>query len=525
MSEIKAFINGKIYLTYLPVRKVEAFIIFNDRVLDVGDNEHIIKLARILNAKIIDLNGKVVLPGFIDSHVHLDSLGLYLNMLDLRGVKSINELKERLKTYVEQNRDLPWILGHGWDQELFIEGRWPNRWDLDEVIDDKPVMLTRICLHAAVLNTKAIETLGISDINSPNILRNERGEPTGIITEDIVRLARFSIKKSLSDKDYLKLLKDALRHVVSNGVTMIGYVGCEEKVLKALQILRENKEIPIRIRVYLSAEANMETINTLIKLGIRRGFGDEYLKIMGIKILADGSLGARTAWLSSPYNDMPETSGSPNITFEDLLKIAEIASKSELQLAIHGIGDKTIDMILSVYEKIGRDRHRIEHASVIRDDQIKKLVNLGIVACVQPHFIISDWWVVKRLGVERCKWVYPFKKMIDGGVNMSVGTDCPVEILNPWETVYSAVTRGAYENIELYELSKDQKLGLTEALYYYTYGSAYAMYEEDNYGSLEVGKYADFIVVDKDPFSVEDKELKNIKILETYVGGKKVYNI
>jgi len=520
MVMLKAFINSKIYISYMPLRTAEAFIV-GDKVIYYGDEDSVLKIANSLSAEIVDLEGKIVLPGFIDCHTHLDGLALYLNSLDLRGVRSIKELKAKLKKYA-QEKESQWILGHGWDQELFAESRWPTRWDLDEVVPDKPVMLTRICGHAAVLNTKAMEIFGILNLKSPNILRDKDGEATGIITEDMVYLAKLKVRSQFSINDYKNMLRNALQYAASQGVTMLGFVSCDKTILNALMDLWREYNFPVRVRIYLTPDN--EILSCLEKLGGKMGFGDEYLKIMGIKILADGSLGARTAWLSKPYDDDQTTSGAPNISKDELSEIVKFCNELGLQLAIHGIGDKTIDMILDVYSELSDDiRHRIEHASILRNDQIARIKNLGISVSVQPHFIISDWWVVNRVGEERAKYVYPFKSLVNSGVSIGISTDCPVEILNPWATVYAAVTRGKYENIPLYRYTIDECLSLNEALHYYTYGSAYMMHEEERYGSLEVGKYADFIVVDVDPFEVDQTRLKTINILETYVNGKCVY--
>jgi len=522
---VTGFVNGNVYVSFKPVRKAEAIVVDGERILYVGSSSVAKGIVDLLGGSIVDLSGKTVLPGFIDSHIHVDELGLQLGMLDLRGVRSIKELKERLRDF-SRSVDTLWIIGFGWDQELFEERRWPNRWDLDEVVSNRPVILYRICMHVAVLNSRALEIVSVSGMNSQNIVRDDRGVPTGIVKEDALNIVRDKIEESISVDDYKKIVLKALNYIASHGVTTAGFVGCNPKVFKALTELWKERKLPIRVRVYLDFRKSWSLINVVRDLGFRSGFGDSYLKIMGVKLYADGSLGARTAWLSKPYSDDPSTSGYPATDLRDLRAAAKKIHESGLQLAIHGIGDRAIDAILDIYQELPNAaelRHRIEHASVARDDQIEKMARIGVVASVQPNFVISDWWALQRLGEERIKWLYPFKTMIEKGVAIGFGTDSPVEPVNPWQTIYAAVTRGKYENIVHYKYTENQRLSVEEALHLYTWGSAYIMHEENDLGSLEPGKLADFIVVDKDPLEVSEEEIKNIKILEVYVGGKLVW--
>ncbi|MDI3474515.1 MAG: hypothetical protein PWQ79_1535 [Thermococcaceae archaeon] len=530
---IRAFVNGKIYVSYKPIRIVDGILVAYGRIIHAGSSEKARELAMNLGGDVVDLGGKTVLPGFIDSHLHLEELGMALETLDLRGVKSITELKERLKKYAKTT-STSWILGHGWDQELFEEKRWPTRWDIDEVVGDRPVMLSRVCLHAAVLNTKAMELAGLLEADLPGVVRDERGEVTGVIKEEAFEMAREKFKETLKPEDYEHFIKRGVEHLASLGVTAVGTMSVDETTLRALSSLDEKGELKLRVFAYLDPGkrevkgegmfGDTEVLEALKRLGVKRGFGGRKLRIAGVKVLADGSLGARTAWLSEPYADSP-TRGYPNVSKEVLEKIAKEAHGAGLQLAVHGIGDATIDMILSVYSSLqepGRLRHRIEHASILRPDQIKRMAELGVAASVQPRFIISDWWAVKRVGERRAGWIYPFKSMLKAGIVLGFGTDSPIEPANPWKSVYAAVTRGKYENVETYEHTKGECLGVDEALYAYTHGSAYVLGAEDELGTLEEGKFADFIVVDRDPFEVEEIELREIKVLESYVGGERL---
>lgn len=532
-KNVKFFRNGKIYTSFAPRRTVEALITAGEKVLFAGKEEKAHTLAEILNGKVIDLEGDTILPGFIDSHLHLDSLGKHLNSLDLRDTESIGQLQHKLKEFARES-EKEWILGRGWDQERFEEERWPTRWDLDDVVRDRPILLIRVCGHVAVLNTKAMKITGLLDEESSQVLRNEEGVAIGVITEAMVGRAREKVNENLTLHDYRKFLKDAMSHAASQGVTTVGFVSCGTTSFEALEEMTK-EEIKTRIRLYLNPGerepnseemyANTKILEFLKQLGLRGVFGKERVKVQGIKVLADGSLGGRTAWLSEAYADAPETQGFPNLRKERLRTIAKKTDALNLQLAVHGIGDKTIDMILDTYEELENAKalsHRIEHASVLRGDQIERASDLGVAVSVQPRFIISDFWSVKRLGAERAHFLYPFKTMRKANIPMGFGTDAPVEELNPWETIYAAITRGKNEGVTLHDLSKDEKLSLEEALHCYTEGSAEIM-GTGGLGSLKEGYYADLIITDEDPFAVDENSLKDIDIKATYVGGKQVF--
>jgi predicted amidohydrolase YtcJ len=523
---VKAFINGKIYVSYVPLRVESGLVVHGERVLYVGLSEKAAEIARILGGDIVDLAGRVVVPGFIDSHLHIDSLGLALLTLDLRGVRSISELKEKLRVFASRSR-FTWVLGHGWDQELFEDKRWPTRWDLDEVISDRPVLLTRICLHAGVVNTRGLLVSKISSGGLPGVLRDEKGEPTGILVEEALKHVREKVRSDLTMRDYVEIIKTAQEHLLANGVTTIGVAGCGLKVFRALLYMWSRGELNVRVRVYLyHEEGEVDILKLLDKLGIRSGFGDEYLRIMGVKFFTDGALGPRTAWLSEPYADNPSSTGKPILEPEELRKLIKRAHDLGLQVAVHAIGDRALDAVIEAFNQVKPEklRHRVEHASLVRDDQLDDLKRLKPGLSIQPHFVISDWWAKSRLGEKRIKWLYRFKTLISSGLIVGFSTDAPVEPVNPWETIYASVTRGKYDGVPYYEDTAQESLTLQEALYSYTQGSAQLVRSEIEIGTLEPGRLADFVVLDKDPFTVPDKEIREIRVLETYIGGKLLYS-
>jgi len=521
LARVKCFVNARVYTGFKPLRVVDSLVAGYGRILYTGEAGRALSLCNMLGGEVVDLGGRVVLPGFIDSHMHLDGLGLMLSSLELRGVSSIRELKERLGKYARE-ASTGWIYGRGWDQELFQEARWPTRWDLDEVVSDRPVILVRVCGHAGVLNTRAMEATGLINSSLPGVLRNSMGEATGVVVEEALEEALRAYHSSLATSDRVLFLKKALEYAASMGVTSVGFMSCSMEYLKALQELaRDGWRYP-RVRIYVDTGL----FRRIVEQGLHGLLGDEYIRIQGVKAFADGSLGARTAWLSKPYSDDPSTTGRQLVGREELTWIVREASRIGLQVAVHSIGDAALDLVLSVYREFPETsilRHRIEHASLIRPDQVEEARRIGVAISVQPRFVISDWWAKERLGSERVRWLYPFKTLIESNIWLGISTDSPVEPLNPWETVYAAVTRGRLEGNPFYEDTRHEALDAWEALYYYTMGSAYIMHMEDYAGSLDEGKYADFIVVDRDPFETPVEELNRIKVLETYVGGEKIY--
>jgi len=523
MVDSKVLVNGRIYVSFRPIRMAEALVTLNERVAYVGIESKAMELADIFDSDVIDLKGKATMPGFVDSHMHLDWLGSIFETLDLRGCRSIRQLKEKLREYIDGHEEMNYIIGRGWDQELFVEKRYPTRWDIDEVEIGRPVILTRICGHAAVLNSKALEEAGILEkVSSPHLQRDADGEPTGIVTEGLLEFAEGKLQTSSNVRDLLRQFQNGLSYCASKGITTLDFVSCTLESYKALQILRKEGKLLVRVRVHMTPKA----LDALSALGIRGGYGDSMLKVVGIKAFADGSLGARTAWLSFPYGDQPGEFGSALIGEDELESLARSAEDLDLQIATHAIGDRAIDIILSAYGKIEstkRLRHRIEHCSIVRNDQVGRIKELGAAVTIKPHFVISDWWVTSRIGKERARLAYPFKKMAIEIACIGIGTDCPVEPVNPWETVYAAVTRGAEDGVPLASETQEEKLTLEETLDKYTYGSSCTLNEENDLGTLDPGKYADFVILETDPFSVNVEQIRDLKVLETYVGGRRSF--
>ena len=502
---------------------IKAIGIKGNRIAYISSNKNLEKYIDE-DTKVYDLKGHLVLPGFVDAHIHLLSLAKSRMWIDLKNVRSIEELKDLVRKEVKQKEKGEWVLGRGWDQEKFKEKRFPNRWDLDEVAPDNPVVLVRVCGHMCVVNSLALRIAGICK-NTPSpkggeIVKNEEGEPTGLLKESAMSLVFNKIgydRKKLFEK-YVEIIEEVLK----SGITMVHLMSVSREEFEFLEKLSLEGKLKLRVRVYF----DVGLLPYLEKLGIRGGFGNDFLKICGIKIILDGSLGARSAALREAYSDDKDNFGIMLMNYGELKRIIEKCKKLGLQPAVHAIGDRAIEMVLRVYEEVYRNevkkyRPRIEHVSLLSEDLIQRIKDLKPIACVQPNFVISDWWAYERVG-ERIKFLYPFKTLYKI-TKLAIGSDSPVEPFNPFVQIYAAITRGVNEGVTTYNFTKHEVMGVHEIIKAYTEGGAYASFDENDYGNIEVGKKADLIVLDKDIFSCDAKKIKKIKIIGVMVDGKFVY--
>lgn len=504
----------RVYTWFSPPEVAEALVTYGGRVVYAGSRERALRVGRELDAEVLDLGDSVVIPGLIDPHVHLESLGLSLNSLDLREVSSIEELKEVLRRAAGSGTG--WIFGRGWDQERFKEGRCPTRWDVDEAVGRRPAVLVRVCGHMALLSTAAAEELDIERRVGDRAIRDSSGTFTGLVVEEGVGEVMREFWRRVDDPTLSKYLLDAVSAAARYGITTLGVAGTSLRVLSALSKLASGGSLPLRVRLYLDREAFDKVVEASLAGPIEVG----NLRVVGVKLFADGSLGARTAYLSEPYEDEPGARGVKLADREVVARYARLAEELGYQVAVHAIGDAALDEVIAGLAGC-RGRHRVEHLSVVRDDQLEALGKLGVAGVVQPHFIVTDWWVVRRVGARRARWVYRFRTL-SRYVQLALSTDAPVEPVDPWENIYAAVTRGASEGVELSRYTKGEELTVAEALHYYTYGSAYALREEGRLGSLRPGYLADFAVLDRDPLEVGVDELRRVRVLGVYVGGVRV---
>jgi len=505
--------DGRVYPDAKPGSRFEALAVWKGRVTDIGSSQQILKL-RARATTTINLRGKVVLPGFCDSHIHLLSYGMLLRTLDLSKTRSIEEMNQQVARRASLLEPGEWILGRGWDDEKLREHRYPERRDLDHSASN-PVFLKRVCGHVAVANSEALSLSGIDrDTLEPEggvILRESHGAPNGVLKERALELVEMAVPQSM--KEIKKSLALAARRLAKLGLTSLHCIVNDANELKALQELKRERGIPQSIYAIVP----VKLLDHLVSLGLSTDRGEGAFRIGGLKLYLDGSLGARTAALNSPYHDSPASSGMLTMSREELERVAVTAREGGFQLCIHAIGDRAVELAIQIIKKVfgpreSREfRHRIEHASLVSDQSRLVMAKLGIIASVQPRFIYSDSWAAERLGTHRLNNLYPFASMTEQGILLTAGSDCPVEDPNPFEGVWSAIARPGLDVIE--------RLTVSQALAAYTENAAFASFCEESRGTLGPGNIADIVVLDRDPFECSPEALRQTRVLRTIIAG------
>ncbi len=513
-------INGNIITMNSSQPRTQAVAVKNGLIGAVGTQGEVKQWVG-KDTRIVNLRGKTVLPGLIDTHVHMAGFGCSLTQTDLRGASSIKEVQRRLQERVQETLKGKWILGRGWDQDRFKEKRYPTRSDIDRVSPSNPVALTRVCGHIGVVNSKAFEMACISKETTAPLggqidTDPKTGEPTGVLRESAYDLVLKMIPEP-SEEELTEACRLACEKAVETGLTSVHWLVSSQREIRILQRLREQGKLPLRVYLIIP----VELLSCFADAGLCTGFGDFMLRLGGVKVFADGSLGARTAALNEAYADESSTKGILCLSQRDLVKIITKAQKAGFQVCVHAIGDRAVSTVLSAFEKASKSssenvrRNRIEHASVLNQQLIKRLKKLGLIACVQPHFVVSDFWVEARLGRARARWTYPFKALIENGVLIAGGSDCPVEPINPLLGIYALAARESFP---------EERVSVEEALKVYTINAAYASFEENMKGSIELGKLADFTVLSNNPLVMKPEKIKDIKVEMTIVGGRIVYS-
>lgn len=455
-----------------------------------------------------DLGGRTVLPGPVDAHDHL----LWLAHDDLRaanlvGCDSLDELLARLAAHRERRPD-GWLTGYGFDHERFPDAAFPTRADLDRVSTTRPIVVSRVCGHAIAANSRALELAGVSS-------------DTGILTEERMDPVYAAIPEPTVD-EWVDIARHGIRLLAAGAFTGAHVLVNTPAEVAAFQRLRAQGELTVRIRLQIP----YRLLKHLKAVGLMTGLGDEWLRIGSIKLFSDGSMGARTAALTTDYADEPGNRGELIHPRERLAAMVRDVHDSGCQVCVHAIGDDamdaTMDAIIAASGSGTRAaRHRIEHASITRPDQIRRLAETGIVTCVQPQFTVTDFWTVSRLGEERKGWIYPFASMLREGVILAGGTDAPVERLSSLEAVGRAVTRDAPWRGEAISRGHvpGECLSVEQAWRVFAEGSAYAGFAEGRFGALEPSKACDFIALDGDPWTADPKSLETMEPAMVVTGG------
>ena len=516
--------NAKIWTGNSDQPNAEAMAIKGDSILAIGSFENI-KIFKGPNTKTIDVHGNFITPGFIDSHVHLLMGGNSLLNVQLRDANTKEKFIKRIASFSKDLKPDQWIVEGNWDHTLW-GGELPSKEWIDNFTKEKPVAIYRMDGHMILANSAALKIAGI-DKNTPKvkngeIVKNPDGTPTGILKSEAMYLVLNKIP-SLTDSQKEKAIKSAQKYLHSNGVTSIHDVDS----LGGFDILKKmyaNNELDIRVYsadpLYnWKAISNKEKVKTKwLKNGLLKGF-------------VDGSLGSHSAAFKEPYSDKPEDSGILTANIDSLKTWITKADNKNLQITVHAIGDKANNTLLNTYETVIQSngikdrRFRIEHAQHLDQNDISRFSDLNVIASMQPYHAIDDGrWAENLIGPERIKTTYAFKSLIDANTTLVFGSDWPVAPASPLYGIYAAVTRQTLDNKNLNGWIPEQKINLEQALLAYTKNAAYSSFDEKIKGTLEEGKLADFVILSEDLTKIESEKIKNVIVLQTYIGGKMVFS-
>ena len=536
------FVHGNVYTgvveasSFKSIKRAQAIAVRGDRIEAVGENTEILKL-KGPQTEVIDLGGKFIMPGFNDAHVHLSEGGSQRLNVNLIGVKSLDEFRERIRAKVEAAAPGDWILGGGWDENLWPVKTVPTRWDVDEVSGDHPIFLDRVDGHIAVANTRALQlasiTIASRDPKGGKIDRDSNGQPNGILRETARAAVVNAIPEPTHDKRR-QAMEAALADAAQWGLTSLQDNSKSWEDFKILEEIEKDGQLTARISEWLPFNDPLDRLDAKRK---EHPASDPMLHTGMLKAFMDGSLGSHTAALLEPYADDPKNVGLPQYDPAKLKDMAKERVLDGFQLGFHAIGDKGAQLALDAFadaEKAAKEkkvkaanggddyRLRIEHAQVVTPLEIVKFRDLKVIASMQPCHVLTDMkWAQARLGEKRAAHSYAWNEFLKRGVTLAFGTDYPVEPLTPFRGLYAAVTRKSEDGKQ--EYFPEQKITMDQAIAAYTTGSAFAEFEEKQKGLMVPGMFADFTVLDRDITAVSPQKLLETKVLRTVVGGKTVY--
>lgn len=521
-------VKGYTLTTDGKMQTFSAIAMESGKIIATGDQTLVEKYSK--NAKLIDGQQKVMLPGLIDAHGHLLGLGATLLQVDVRDIPSAKQTAQKVQKYASQNKQLKWITGRGWNQVLWPGKEYPTAQQLDEYISNKPVFLERVDGHAAWVNTKAMEIAGINkdtlDPPGGKYIRDSEGNPTGVLIDNAMLVLEEHLPKA-GDDFFQASLDAAGEHLLSLGVTSMHDAGISHDVYHFYVEQANQQKLPVRVYAMVSAtDPHLQTM-------LERGYVNDpldLLSIRSVKAYGDGALGSRGAALIHPYSDSPENSGLLVTRQAALKPLFDTVIGAKFQLSFHAIGDLAnrlaLDQYEATYNTIGGKalRHRIEHAQVVNIKDIPRFKTLNIIPSMQPTHATSDMNMAQdRVGLSRLRGAYAWQTFLKQGSPVAFGSDFPVELANPFFGLHAAVTRQDRKNQPDGGWIKQEAVTLQQAFKGFTLDAAYAAHQEDKLGTLTKGKWADFILVDQDIFSIPANDIWKTQVLETWIAGKQVF--
>ncbi len=527
-------ISADLVVTNANIRTMDAkrtiarsLAVLNGRIVAIGSDTDTRSLIGP-RTRIIDAGDKLIIPGFNDAHAHFMETGQQLSSVDLRTAATPAEFVQRIKDFAAKLPKGRWILGGKWDHENWTPADLPTAAMIDAATPDHPVFIDRLDGHMALANTLAMKLAGVNketaDVAGGLIVRDAQGVPTGVFKDSAMNYFQKALPAS-SWEQKLEFAQAATDHAASLGITSVQDMSANTDVGAYQELKRKGR---LKTRVYGCSQ--LSEYKRWEQTGVRHAFGDAMVRVGCLKGYADGSLGSTTAWFFEPYLDDPKTSGLASDEMPKMAEVVDAADKAGLQINIHAIGDRANAVVLDTYAAIAKAngdvdrRFRIEHAQHLRQEDIKRFAEQKVVASMQPFHIIDDGrWAGKRLDEKRLAGTYVFRTLLDTGAVLAFGSDSPVAPLNPLLGVFAAVTRRTLDDKNPNGWIPAQKITVDEAVRAFTWGSAYAEYQETDKGTLEVGKLADFVILSEDIFTIDPVRIAGVTVLSTIVDGKVVF--
>lgn len=528
------FTGGPVLSAHNRWRPAEALAVGGGRILAFGSNAEVMHTSGP-GTRVVNLEGRPLIPGLIDAHLHMIWYARSLDLLPISGLPDLGAVRSAV---AKQARNLPpgtWVVGRGWDQDRWAERREPTRHDLDEISPEHPVLLVRNCGHVAVANSLALKLAGI-DRSTPDPAGGQidrdpaTGEPNGLVRELAVGLIHRAIPE-VSRERLATLLRQAVGEALSYGITQVHTDDLRSNLgFQEAESLFRSVSTPESLPFRFTQMIPVTRLDEAGELGVRTAAGDPWYRYGQVKIFADGSLGGRTAALLEPYADKPSTKGMYIHPREEFIELVSKAHALGNQVGCHSIGDAAAELFIDAVSEAQQrhwrpdHRHRMIHCQILNEELIQRMRANLMVGDIQPVFIKSDgYWFAERVGAERARTSYAWKRMQDHGIPLCGGSDCPVEPLNIWYGIYCAVTRRDLNGHPPGGWAPDQALSVAETLDMFTIGGSYATFEEKVKGSLQPGTWADLAILDRNPFTCDPLELKEMKVQATYVGGRLGY--